>query len=54
MKVADESDYDDYSEYADFLAQHLVELLYANGINSITQSRIYEWIQEFNRSLHES
>lgn len=54
MKVADDKDYDDYNEYADYLAAFLsdkVELYGQAGWSKDPHQFFYELIQEFNRSL---
>lgn len=53
MKVANDKDYDDYNEYAYFLAQWLSDKL-ANELPApvyASQSIVYKWLQEFNRTM---
>lgn len=54
MKVADDKDYDDYNEYADYLASFLaeqVELYGQQGWSTKPREFFYNLIQEFNRSM---
>lgn len=56
MKVADETDYDDYNEYAAYLSSWLEDRIDELGPGSyfVSSTLLYKWIQEFNRSLYES
>lgn len=47
MRVATHDDYDDYNEYADFLAA----FLYDKMNYTFPQEQLYMWIQEFNKEL---
>ena len=51
FKVATDKDYDDYNEYASYLASYLYDKLNDNG--TYMRGDIYSWIQEFNKSLEE-
>lgn len=54
MKVADSKVYDDYNEYADYLASFLadhVELYGQQGTSTKPHEFLYNLIQEFNRSM---